>query len=210
MMYATHKAGGALFALVGFEVLTKTQILQLNDIEPWLQLALMYPACSFGSTFPDLDHHWGSVKEHTPVNWVVHKILHLTKPKHRSWQTHCILITTGFLALLFALLYALYVFRWGNIGDTSLSIVTLIVTGFGLGLASHLFLDAFTRSGIWLIPGVKLRLVPNNEHFSTGTPYETVVRVILCILTALMLIWIVNPFGLQDLVLGLSGGASSA
>lgn len=209
MMYATHKAGGALFALVGFEVLTKTQVLQLNDIEPWLQLVLMYPACSFGSTFPDLDHHWGSVKEHTPTNWVVHKIIHLTQPKHRSWQTHCLLISVGFLALLFALLYALYVFRWEGISDTSLSILTLLIMGFGLGVASHLFLDSFTRSGIWLIPGVKLRLVPNNEHFSTGTPYETGVRVIVCILTALVLIWILSPFGLQDFVLGALGGGSS-
>lgn len=204
MMYATHKAGGALFALVGFEVLTKSNMLQA-DIEPWVQLVLMYPACSFGSTFPDLDHHWGSVKEHTPFNWVLHKLLHITKPKHRSWQTHSILVTGGLVALLFSLLYATRVFGWLSLSSFALDVLTLAITGLALGITSHLFLDSFTRSGIWLVPGIKMRLVPNSEKFSTGTTYETIVRVILYILTALLLIWILNPFDLQEWVFQLLG-----
>lgn len=204
MMYATHKAGGALFALAGFEILSKCNVLQ-TDIEPWLQLVLMYPACSFGSTLPDLDHHWGSVKEHTPFNWLVHKVLHLTKPKHRSWQTHCLLVAGGFIALMFSLLYAMHVYRWFNVGDTALSIITLLLTGLGLGIASHLFLDTFTRAGIWLVPGVKFRLVPNSSTFSTGTTYETVVRAILYVLLALLLVWVLNPFGVQTWVFSLLG-----
>lgn len=205
MMYATHKAGGALFALVGFEVLSKNNLL-IPDISPWLQLILMYPAASFGSTFPDLDHHWGSVKEKTPMNWLLHKILHLTQPKHRSWQTHCLLIAFGACALAFSLLYAMTVYRWFGVNDSTLAIIRLLVMGISLGVLSHLVLDAFTRSGIWLIPGVKIRLVPDSENFSTDTPYETVVRVILYILTALTVLWILNPFGLQAGVLSLIGG----
>lgn len=208
MMYATHKAGGALFALIGFEVLAKNNMLQA-DVEPWLQLVLMYPACSFGSTLPDLDHHWGSVKEHTPFNWLIHKILHLTKPKHRSWQTHSIMVTGGLVALMFSLLYATSVFGWFNLSAFALDVLTLLIMGLALGIASHLFLDAFTRSGIWLIPGVKLRLVPNNENFSTGTKYETIVRVILYILTAMLLLWVLNPFDMQGAILNLIGVGNS-
>lgn len=208
MMYATHKAGGALFALVGFEVLAKNNMLQA-DIEPWLQLILMYPACSFGSTFPDLDHHWGSVKEHTPVNWLIHKIIHITQPKHRSWQTHSILVTGGLIALMFSLLYATRVFGWFNLSAFALDIVTLLITGLSLGIASHLFLDTFTRAGIWLVPGIKMRLVPNSEKFSTDTTYESIVRAILYVLTGLMLIWVLNPFGLQEGILTLIGVGNS-
>ena len=204
MMYATHKAGGALFALVGFEVLAKSNLL-LPDVEPWVQLIVMYPACSFGSTFPDLDHHWGSVKEHTPFNWIVHKILHLTKPRHRSWQTHSIWVTGSFVVLLFSLLYATNQFGWFNLSQFALAVLNLLITGFALGIASHLFLDLCTRDGIWLFPGLKLHLAPNNEHFSTGTTYETIYRVVLCILAGLMLIWILNPFHLQEGICNLLG-----
>ena len=205
MLYATHKAGGALFCLVGFEVLKANSMLA-DDISPWLQLVLMYPACSFGSTFPDLDHHWGSVKEHTPFSWLVHKILHLTKPKHRSWQTHCWLVTGGFIGLLFSLLYAMSVYQPFGLTPSEISLIRLIVMGFGIGVVSHLFLDTFTRRGTMIIPGVTFRLVPNSETFSTGTTYENIVRGFLYVLTGLALIWVLSPFGLQDLVLSWIGG----
>ena len=208
MMYATHKAGGALFALIGFDILARNNLLA-SDISPFLQLILMYPACSFGSTAPDLDHPWCNVKEHTPFNWLVHKIVHLTKPSHRSWQTHCLLLTGGFLALLFSLLYALQTLHWFALSDVSIALIRLIVIGLGLGLASHLVLDTFTMAGIWLVPGVKFRLVPHTKAFGTDTTYERVVRVILYIAVGLMLIWVLNPFGLQEAILGSSGGVAT-
>lgn len=205
MMYATHKAGGALFALVGFELLRSNQLL-IPDLEPWVQLIMLYPAASFGSTYPDLDHHWGSVKEKTPFNFLVHKVIHLSKPKHRSWQTHCILLTIAELAVLFSLIYALTVIPQAVLSTTAIAIIRLLVMGFGLGVFSHLFLDAFTTQGVHLIPGVMVRLVPKSKTFSTDTPYETVWRVLLYILTALMLIWVINPFGLQEMILSAIGG----
>ena len=53
MMYQTHKAGGSLAMLVAFGVLQSKGLL-LQDVNPVVQLATMYPVSSFGSTFPDL------------------------------------------------------------------------------------------------------------------------------------------------------------
>ena len=205
MMYATHKAGGALFALIGFEVLSKNNLL-IPDISPWLQLVLMYPACSFGSTLPDLDHGWGSVKEHTPTSWVVHKLIHVTKPKHRSWQTHSLLMNIAIYGLMFSLLYAMSIYHWFGVSDAEVALIRLLLMGLVLGITSHLFLDAFTMAGIWLLPGVPLRFVPKSEIFGTGTTYETVWRRLLYVLLVLMLVWVLNPFGLQEYIIGLLRG----
>ena len=201
MMYATHKVGGAFAALLGFEIMRQNGMLD-TDIEPWCQLLVMYPACSFGSTLPDLDHIWNNVKEKTPFNWLIHKLIHITNPKHRSWQTHSLLVTGGMLALLYSLVYALDVFRWFDISGFSLLLIKLLSIGLGFGVASHLILDSFTRAGIWLFPGVKIRLVPDSPVFSTDTKYEKVWRVVLYIATTLMLIWVLNPFGLQSIFTG--------
>lgn len=201
MIYATHKAGGALFALTGFAILSRTSLIS-PEIEPWMALALMYPASSFGSTLPDLDHNWNSVKEHTPVNWLIHKIIGLTRPIHRSWQTHCLGLSLIGIALMYVLLWLWNTNQWFGTPQTTLSILFLLITGLSLGILSHLFLDTFTRAGIYLIPKVKIRLVPDNETFSTGSTYENVWRVVLYILDGILLIWVLNPFGIQQLILG--------
>lgn len=203
MTYATHKAGGTLFALAGFEILSKAGLLA-SEVEPWMALILMYPASSFGSTFPDLDHNWNSVKEHTPTNLVIHRILHLTHPKHRSWQTHCLILTAIEITLLYLFLWLWNTYQWFNTPQVTISILYLLITGFSLGVISHLFLDMFTRAGIWILPGIKtkLRLVPDNDKFSCANEtYETIWRVVLYILSALLCIWILNPFGIQQIIM---------
>lgn len=203
MVYATHKAGGALFALAGFEIISKHTNLISPEIAPWLALMLMYPASSFGSTLPDLDHNWSNVKEHTPLNWLINKAIHLTGPRHRSWQTHCWVITAILITLLYVFLGLWRAKGWFDTSQTTISILYLLVTGLSLGITSHLFLDMFTRAGCWLIPGVKVRFVPNDEKFSCSgdSTYEIVWRMILYILDALLLIWILNPFGIQQLII---------
>lgn len=202
MIYATHKAGGALFALTGFAILSRTSLIS-PEIDPWMALVLMYPASSFGSTLPDLDHNWNSVKEHTPVNWLIHKVIGLTQPRHRSWQTHSLGLSAIGIALMYVLLWLWNTNHWFGTSQITLSILFLLITGFSLGILSHLFLDLFTRAGIWLFPGAKIRLVPNNETFSAGDgTYEKTWRVILYILDGLLLIWVLNPFGVQQLIFG--------
>ena len=81
MLYRTHKAGGSFAMLVAFHVLRNKGLL-LPDVNEVVQLMMMYPAASWGSTALDLDHGISSVKEQTPFNLLCHKVLHLTKPKH--------------------------------------------------------------------------------------------------------------------------------
>ena len=105
----THKVGGMLCAVSGFILLRNSNML-LPNVNEFIQLAVMYPFAMWGSTAPDLDHHWESCPDKTLPNYVVNKALHITKPlmkltesnkssgvykfakmmnaSHRSWQTH--------------------------------------------------------------------------------------------------------------------------
>jgi membrane-bound metal-dependent hydrolase YbcI (DUF457 family) len=127
------------------------------------------------------DHHWGSVGSKSPVNKLVHFLLHLSRPKHRSWQTHSLLVTGGLLFLLYSLVM---------LGDSMFLtasaydwlILRLLTVGLILGIASHLFLDFINPSGIHLYPGFKIRLVPRLSFFSTGGPWETYIIYNLCLI----------------------------
>lgn len=162
--------------MVGFEIM-RTKGLLLPDINPLIQLAVMYPVSQYGSTLPDLDHHWDSVGAKSPVNKIVHFFLHLTNPKHRSWQTHSILFTGGFLFLLHALVTA-GIGLSDYVGLTAMdwTLLRLLLNGFELGVLSHLCLDLINPSGIHLYPGKKIRLVPKGVmFFATGNRWETII-----------------------------------
>jgi hypothetical protein len=53
MLGKTHRAGGTVFMMVGFEVMRAKGLL-LPDVNPFIQLAVMYPISQWGSTLPDL------------------------------------------------------------------------------------------------------------------------------------------------------------
>lgn len=53
MIGKTHRAGGAAFAFVGFEVMRQNGLL-IPDVNPLLQLAVLYPVAQWASTLPDL------------------------------------------------------------------------------------------------------------------------------------------------------------
>lgn len=180
MIGKTHRAGGTAFALVGFEVMRQQELL-LPDVNPLLQLAVLYPVAQWASTLPDLDHHWGSVGSKTPVNWVVHKLLHLSQPKHRSWQTHSILVSGGLLFLLYTLV-AIGDQIYPSASATDWIIARILVTGLILGYASHLFLDSINPSGIHLIPGMKIKFVPRSKFFATGGTWESKIIYPLCLI----------------------------
>lgn len=199
MMGKTHKAGGALAMLIAFNYMQSKGLL-VDTINPLVQLLVMYPACSWGSTAPDLDQSDESIPEKTPVSILVHKLLYLGKVSHRSWQTHSIVVTGGFVALQFALLG--YINKYGlfDLNDISLTILNLLLTGLSVGIASHLILDAFTYKGIQTIPPTKkngkskthwIRFVPHTDAFKTGTTYEKIVRVLLYIAIIVMSIYII-------------------
>ena len=206
MQGKTHRVGGVLCAVAGYTILESKGLL-LSNVNPLLQLAVMYPFAIYGSVFSDLDHHWESAPAKDPVSWCVNKVLHLTTgkvqyhgkkfnpssifdAKHRSWQTHSI----EFLLILLGFIYYL-----GTIGTTvDSTILRLVLNGFTFGIVSHLILDTLTPEGILfaiptLIKGTKVSIsfVPKSEFFATGGPWEKLVRLVMWGVVSLLFIYIV-------------------
>lgn len=182
MLYKTHKAAGVLACLVSYDIMKNSGLLA-SDISPIVQLAVIYPACSWASTAPDLDHALCNVKEQTPLNILINKLLHIKKCTHRSVQTHSVLFTGGF-CLILLLLVQLLSFKPELINNSSLSIVRLMIVGITIGIASHLIMDSLSTAGIWLVPNIKFRLVPDSTAFKTGGIWETVIRYLVFLAVA--------------------------
>lgn len=192
MNFVTHKAGGALGMLAAFALLRHHGMLPggtlPGNVDPYVQLLIMFPAASWGSTAPDLDIPKSGVKERTPLNIAVGAFLHMTGAKHRSWQTHCLAITGGITVLVPVLLER---YGAGRLGALDLELLRLVVYGLCVGIFSHLILDALTPEGIHLVPNVKIHLVPGFPFFRTGGPWEKFVCGLLYVGTAAVLIlWI--------------------
>lgn len=216
----THRVGGMLCVLGGFTYLESKGLL-LRNVNPLLQLTVMYPFALYGSIVSDLDHNANSIPSKDIVSVAINRVLHLTSglnestggrnkvfglldAKHRSWQTHSDLF-------LVALIYALYKMVMETKLATVESVIwSLVGMGFILGVISHLVLDMITPEGIWsfilvgiskvtgkkLIPK-KLRLVPDSKFFSTGGPWESLVRNILwicCVVLFIRLIYLMTPY----------------
>lgn len=216
----THRVGGMLCVLGGFTYLESKGLL-LRNVNPLLQLTVMYPFALYGSIVSDLDHNANSIPSKDIVSVAISRVLHLTSglnestggrnkvfgildAKHRSWQTHSDLF-------LVALMYALYQMVMETKLATVESVIwSLVGMGFILGVISHLVLDMITPEGIWsfilvgiskvtgkkLIPK-KLRLVPDSKFFSTGGPWESLVRNILwicCVVLFIRLIYLMTPY----------------
>lgn len=216
----THRVGGMLCVLGGFTYLESKGLL-LRNVNPLLQLTVMYPFALYGSIVSDLDHNANSIPSKDIVSIAINRVLHLTSglnestggrnkvfgildAKHRSWQTHSDLF-------LVALMYALYQMVMETKLATVESVIwSLVGMGFILGVISHLILDMITPEGIWsiLLVGVgrvtgskvmpkKLRLVPDSKFFSTGGPWESLVRNILwicCVVLFIRLIYLMTPY----------------
>ena len=209
-----------LCVLGGFTYLESKGLL-LRNVNPLLQLTVMYPFALYGSIVSDLDHNANSIPSKDIVSVAINRVLHLTSglnestggrnkmfgildAKHRSWQTHSDLF-------LVALMYALYQMVMETKLATVESVIwSLVGMGFILGVISHLILDMITPEGIWsiLLVGVgrvtgnkvmpkKLRLVPDSKFFSTGGPWESLVRNILwicCVVLFIRLIYLMTPY----------------
>lgn len=168
----THKVGGMLCAVSGFILLRNSNML-LPNVNEFIQLAVMYPFAMWGSTAPDLDHHWESCPDKTLPNYMVNKALHITKPlmkltesnkssgiykfakmmnaSHRSWQTHSDLTLLLVILLLKSVLSG--TIGGGVFSKLDLLFLTLMVTGVLMGIVAHFILDMLTPSGIWFTLG---------------------------------------------------------
>lgn len=175
MMGRTHKVAGCC-AMMGTFIFLWEKGLLVSDLHPLVQLAIMYPAASWGSTMPDLDQSsLQTIPEKTPMSVGLYYLLHIGKIKHRSWQTHSILTIGLLLLTLFGLVVSAYSFSWLGTSIATYQIVTLIIAGFGVGVLSHLLTDFLTYEGIQLVPGVWLHPL-HFDAFKTGTIYEKIVR----------------------------------
>ena len=168
----------------------------LGNVDPLLQLTVMYPFAIYGSTVSDLDHNWDSCPSKDIVSYLINKILHLTtninkdktnvlslfNAKHRSWQTH----SDMFLVLM---MLVGGVLMGNSINTADQVILRLITVGMVLGILSHMVLDMLTPEGIWCILFVavrkafnirflprKISFVPNTEFFRTGGTWERIIR----------------------------------
>lgn len=191
MMGKTHRAGGTLAMLLAFQYMQSHNML-VSDIHPIVQLLVMYPACNWGSIAPDLDQSDDAIPDKSPLSILIHKIIYLGSVRHRSWQTHCLTLDGGFIALLFGAIALINMYGLFGLDLYSVTLLKLMLMGLTVGIASHLFLDACTYEGIQLIPPTKdkktgkkkrhwIRFVPHKDAFKTNTLYETIVRVLLYI-----------------------------
>lgn len=209
----THRLGGVLCVFAGYRLLESKGLL-VNDVNPLLQLAVMYPFAIYGSVFSDLDHHWQSAPAKDPVSFAVNKVLHISSgikckspvvslfnAKHRSWQTHSDL----FLAVLIAIFY--FVLRGSPSGYNEV-VLKMVMTGFILGVISHLILDSLTPAGIWsiLLSAIKgkkvmIHLVPKSKFFATGGQWEKLVRWVICVAIFVYMLGIVYSYCPYKLVI---------
>lgn len=184
MTYKTHKVGGAVAMLLAFEIM-RTKGWVAPNINELVQLAVMYPAASWGSTALDLDHHINSVKEQTPFNLLCHKLLHLTHPKHRSWQTHSVLLLTAICIVLMLVINYVNI-KHGSLGSFEWLYLRFILMGAWVGAMSHLFLDLITVQGVYLGIKKKFRLVPRMKFFTVDGGWEEFVRGVLYAIVVLL------------------------
>lgn len=196
----THRLGGVVVCLGGYMALQSNNML-VPQVDPLLQLAVLYPFAVYGSTVSDLDHHWKSAPSKDPISWIINKLLHLSpkssntflNAKHRSWQTHSDLF-------LFIMLWVGMLLFNSTTDGISQAIIRLIFTGLVFGIISHLVLDMLTPQGIWsiLLMGVKklfgvrgmpvkLDLVPDTKFFATDGPWEHGVRLCLWVVAFILL-----------------------
>ena len=196
----THRVGGMLCCLAGYSVLESKGML-LGNVNPLLQLSVMYPFAIYGSVMSDLDHHWESAPSKDIFSWFLNKVLHITTgvsdsikkkvpilkvfdAKHRSWQTH-----SDIFLLLMCILFSKLLGLSASVADAV--IIKLIFVGLILGIISHLVLDMLTPEGIWSILFVSIRkitklklpekvtFVPKKKFFATDGPWENLVRKVL-------------------------------
>lgn len=218
----THRVGGMLCCLGGYMLLERNGML-LGDVNPLLQLTVMYPFALYGSTVSDLDHNWESTPSRDIISLGINKILHLTEKfdkdgknplfalfnaRHRSWQTHSEMF-------LIAMFFAAYFLLGVTSSNADQVILKLITTGLVLGVISHLVLDMMTPEGIWFISLVvigkvlkfkwlprKISLVPNTKFFRTGGIWESMIRCIMwgiCIVLLGIILFSMSPYSVQFL-----------
>lgn len=168
MMGKTHKAGGALGAVLAIQFVASNPYVT-GDMGIVSKFLVTYPWTLMACTWSDLDLDWSCVEDKNPLNLAIYKMLHIfngaydrcensdcskrkkfilriLKCSHRSWQTH------SDLTLVLLLLMLKSVTSGGILSklitQMDCYVISLALTGILIGVISHLFLDMLNPEGI--------------------------------------------------------------
>lgn len=179
MQGPTHRMGGVVSCFAGYVYLNKTGQ-TLNEVEPLVQLLIMYPFSIWGSTCSDLDHHPGKLSEQLnplnekagnslpskdPVSRGISLILHATGRLHKLYpknklfgvldSKHRSWQTHSELPLVLTILGLLAVTTYlPYIGSATAIILQLVLVGLMFGVIAHLILDLLTPEGLPFATGL--------------------------------------------------------
>ena len=172
MTAPTHKQYAVSFACITAMLLYAKDITEINY---YISLPILLMTSKSGALFPDVDHSWQNVKEKTVINKIINTIIHITKGKHRSWQTHSIDIMLWFTSLSYIL--PQYLYKTNKISLVNKEVLLLLLLGFSSGWISHLFSDMLTHAGVRLLFFIpkKVAVVPKSIgglKFNTGNVWE--------------------------------------
>lgn len=168
----------------------------------YIALLIIIPLGKAGSWFPDLDHHWDSVKEKNSLNWIINRLLRKTGAKHRSRHTHSIDIL--FFMMMISVNLPIFLASKGWLSEIDAKVFSLVSFGFLSGWLSHIFSDMLTSEGVYLCFWMKRKIsfVPRKIgklRFNTGHDWENwVYRRVLKLNNILLIVAIIYP-----IVLGL-------
>lgn len=173
MTHPTHKVYSICFAYLAAMLVFNLGLTQINY---YLTIPILVAIAKIGAEFPDVDHHWSNVHSKTTINKIINIIIHATRGKHRSWQTHsidiCVLITFG----IYTISKRLYINN--IISEVNSEVMILLLLGFTSGWVSHLFSDSLTSEGVRLFcwnKKIKIKFVPKKIgklRFNTGNEWE--------------------------------------
>lgn len=211
MMALTHRQFAVFICLLGCMQLFRTNVFEINY---YLSMIIMIQMAKCGALFPDIDHHWKSVKEKTFINWIFNKIIRYTGGVHRSWQTHSWDICIAFTILSFELPKMLA--EQGYISGLDAEVASVVLVGFSMGWVSHLFSDMLSHTGVRVLfwNRKSVAFVPKRLfgiEFKTGASWEGFVYRVCRVLNVVVGIFaVMYPFYLNGavnkLILSLIGG----
>lgn len=172
MLYDTHKRYGQVFGMLALPVAAKAGMIDFSITEGMsgdigqvamnvmvfvAYIVVALKASMFGAEFPDLDSPGSTPSKHHPI---LSKLFKLAGVKHRGKFSH----DFGSQLLLWGSIYGVVSFvamsATTPIELAVMSFVKLYVAFTFVGVVSHLFADALTVDGVWVLWSVKIRFMP--------------------------------------------------
>lgn len=183
MKYKTHLVGGLL---LGTATVGVASGLAGGGEVASPELIYMGGAV-IGSLFPDIDHKGSYIGRRMKITSGIISSLF----KHRG-ATHSPIIMGGFVSLLYLLSRAFF----------PLDIIPILLSGFFVGIISHILLDMITKGGVPLLyPLIDKKI--NLTNMKTGSSGENFVLFLMVI--ALVCVGFVSV-GKSDLIASILGG----